>query len=128
MSVNASVKSKEDFGRVRKSHNAAKITTYKRAGAYIYRIARNSMKKRKGPSKPGQPPNTRGLYRNALVFIVQDESVVIGPRFSRVGRSFAAHEFGGKHYKTLLPKRPTMAPALRKAIPRLSSFMKGSMQ
>jgi hypothetical protein len=106
-----------------------------KAGAFIRRRARSSMRRRKKPSPPGQPPSAhskdavRTLKNILFAYDRANMSVVVGPvRLNGEGGSVPGlHEFGGT--KTLrttagqrnprivlrparYPARPFMGPAL----------------
>ena len=94
-------------------------------------MARRSIRKREGPSAPGEPPHTHtGALRVAILYAVEklDERVVIGPAFTGVGTSAMAHEFGGRYRKARYPKRPFMGPALEKVKDRLPRMWAGSIR
>lgn len=102
-----------------------------RAGAYVRRTARNSVRRSKDASAAGTPPNTRrGLVRNAVLFGVENDgrSVVIGPAKSFVGISMTAHEFGGRFRGRNYPARPLMGPALRQSAPKLPKLWEDSIK
>jgi hypothetical protein len=81
-------------------------------------------------SAPGEPVHTRsrgiikrgrnagkhrpGQVQRAIVYDVDAEKqdAVIGPRYSFVGLSMNAHEFGNEFHGQSYPERPTMGPAL----------------
>jgi len=103
----------------------------KRAGAFVQRTARRSMRKGGKVSQPGQPPKSReGQLKRFLFFVVdrQAESVVIGPvKLSGAEDAPAVLEHGGITDRTLTSRgqgrrtvaadyepRPFMAPALQK--------------
>lgn len=152
-------------------------------GAFVRRAAQTSMRYRKGPSQPGQPPSAHkskqlaalkkmgrakhnGALLRELLFFTYDpstRSVVVGPLgFKTKGTPVPAlHEFGGSRMaasnevmavknpagrdekgrfysrgvqlvkiggKTIrYPKRPFMAPALDKMLPRFAQTFKGSV-
>ncbi|MDP1805766.1 MAG: hypothetical protein Q8K72_11405 [Acidimicrobiales bacterium] len=68
-------------------------------GAFVRRGAQTSMRKRKGPSAPGQPPSSHGGSKEGLRFILfawdpARRSVVVGP--VPFGKGVPElHEFGG---------------------------------
>ena len=120
-----------------------------RAGAFVRRVARSSMRRRKGSSAIGSPPNAHSkskikTLKNILfAYDKENMSVVIGPTklTSRYGSVPAAHEFGGpltirvsgryskKHgsskVKTrtaIYPPRPFMGPALKSVAPQFPSL------
>lgn len=80
------------------------------------------------PSAPGTPPNTRrGQLRRAIVYDVQGDSAIAGPRHSFVGESGAGQEFGGKYKDRNLPARPYMGPGLEEGAPRFAQDWEGSI-
>lgn len=96
--VKVRVKVRTDSAKVLKKTKAASITSLGRAGAYIRGIARKSIKVSEKPSAPGKPPHTRkGRLKNAILFSVEkvQQTVVVGPGATDVGRVGHTHEFGG---------------------------------
>ena len=81
-----------------------------RFGAYVRRTARQSIRRRKGPSAPGQPPSSHtGLLKDFIFFAYEPakEDVVIGP--AKLNRGTNAPELleeGG----TVITKRPRWIP------------------
>ena len=101
------------------------------AGAYVRRIAVNSIHRSKKSSPPGTPPNTRqGLLKRSILFGVERDarSVVIGPAKSLVGLSMTAHEFGGTYRGRKYPKRRLIGPALDRAAPGLPKLWRDSIR
>ncbi len=88
-----------DRDRVQRAADAAKFASLKRSGASIRLIARRSIRRRKKPSTPGQPPSSRKGQLKELLFFGYDErarSVVVGPaRLSRPTGAPNILEFGG---------------------------------
>ena len=100
-------------------------------GAYVRRVAVNSIRQSKKSSSPGTPPNTRaGLLKRSILFGVERDarSVVIGPAKSFVGLSMTAHEFGGMYRGRKYPKRQLMGPALNRTAPELPKLWKDSIR
>lgn len=119
----------------KKTHSALK-----KAGAFIQRVARQSIRRRKKPSAPGQPPSAHakeGLKK--ILFVADRQSLIVGPvGFGpKPGVVPQTNEFGGKteirqhkwsadlrEGKKLPPRgtkarvaaRPFMGPALRKEV------------
>lgn len=80
------------------------------------------------PSRAGTPIHTRrGQARRAIVFAADEKGAVIGPRYSVMGKAFAAHEFGLKYMGQDFPERPTMAPALEESLDRFADQWRGSI-
>jgi hypothetical protein len=93
------------------------------------------------PSSPGRPPHTRvriskktgkhrpGQIQRAIVF-AHDKTAnvaVIGPRFSVLGDSAKAHEFGGTFRGGQFDKRPFMGPALDATQDKFAGSFAGSL-
>lgn len=104
-------------------------------GAFVRATARQSIRKRKKASRPGQPPtNQTGLLKK-FIFYFYDEregSVVVGPvKLKRNPDALEALEFGGrfdrsigrgsgrKRRRVLYKARPFMQPAYEKEKPQL---------
>jgi hypothetical protein len=95
-----------------------------KAGAFVRTRAQTSMRKRKAPSAPGQPPSVHVGTLKRLLFFSYDpnaSSVVIGPvKFGR-GEAPNVLEFGGEttvsqngvQKRVTVKPRPYMGPALR---------------
>jgi len=110
-------------------------------GAYVRRSARSSIRKRKRPSVPGQPPSSHtGLLRKFIYFTFDPDrrSVVIGPvplhrRTSNVphvleyGGRTTVQAFGQTRKVTILP-RPYMGPAFEKNKTMLPAMWAGSVR
>lgn len=115
----------------------ARKAIYSQAG-YIRTVARNSMKRIKKPSQPGQPPHAQtGLLKDFLFFAwdASTASMVIGPAAFKPspevpalleeGGNEVAHVRIGKRWQrktiTIAP-RPYMAPALELSQDKLPEF------
>ena len=117
--------------QVKKKAKEANFKSLGHAGAAIRLTARRSIRKRQTASAPGSPPHTRkGQLRRAVMYAVekQQERVVIGPEFARVGPSAMAHEFGGRFRGDRFDRRPFMGPALMKIKDRLPRKWAGSVR
>ena len=100
-------------------------------GAYVRKIAVNSVHRSRKSSAAGAPPNTRrGLLKRSVLFGVETDgrSVVIGPAKSFIGISMTAHEFGGRFRGRNYPARPLMGPALEQSAPRLPKLWEDSIR
>jgi len=92
-----------------------------------------SIKKSPGPSAPGTPVHThKDIPKSAKrsVFYSADkelEEVVIGFLGSKIGPIMGTHERGGIFKGTSYPARPTVGPALERAIPRIGPEFKDSL-
>lgn len=126
-----------------------------RAGAYIRRAARQSMKRRKRPSTPGMPPHWHSPEPNLrTVWFAWDpfkDTVVVGPVLFRRAKDGGGHVpplhekggvkiirrkaywFGGSRFKKQkipirYPKRPFMVPALRREAPKFPGLWENSVK
>jgi hypothetical protein len=107
------------------------IRSLEHAGAALRLTARRSIRRSRKASPPGQPPHTRrGQLKRAVRYVVEKERgrVLIGPAYTVVGRSAAAHEFGGRYKRQVYPKRPLMGPALLKIRSRLPRMWADSIK
>lgn len=110
-----------------------------RSGGWLRTTAKRTIRPRKGRSKPGAPPHSHEGSLRRLMFFGWDRSsssVVVGPAaFKRRSGVPRILEQGGS---TKLPRywrgggrrisirpRPYMAPAMKKAAPRLAGFWRG---
>lgn len=113
-------------------------------GGYCRRVARNSMRKARGPSQPGQPPHVHtGLLKNGIAYGYDASagSVVIGPTpLKGMGIVPPLLEYGGRAMRrvragkkrkdkmvTYAP-RPFMGPAFDKTLPQLPAMWAGSVK
>ena len=111
------------------------IRTLKKIGAYTRTSMRDLLKKRKGSSSPGSPPNVHSNKLKGAIRFAVDEmalSVVTGPMTagSRVARIIdeggPTRISGGKHAGeayTAKP-RPYRVPALAKTLPAIARILK----
>jgi len=107
------------------------LAALRRAGAYVRRAARHKVRTSEHPSPPGSPPHSRaGLLKRSILFGLDKpaQSVVIGPAESLIGRSMAAHEFGGRYRRERYPARPLMGPTLQSTATKLASFWRDAVQ
>jgi len=122
--------------------DAATRRVLSRFGAFVRRSAKSSIRKRKKPAPPGQPPSSHTGLLKKFIFFGYDaarQSVVIGPtRLNQKGRGEAPPllEYGGK--ATLVRRgkkkhvtyqaRPYMGPAFEKEKPQLPAMWRGSIK
>ena len=121
-----------------------------RAGSFIRRAARSSLRKRKRVSEPGQPPSVHTQDRVATLKNIwfgldrRRATAVVGPvrlnRSTLFGSSRSTvpelHEFGGsaeivkrkKRKRVVYAPRPFMGPALRKELPKLPGLWAKSVK
>jgi hypothetical protein len=133
------VKLVNELAKIQTAAEKAAFKNLGHAAAAIRKDAIASIHFGEGPSKPGSPPNThgpsktkkgkdrKGQLQRAIVYDVGPDSALIGPRFSVVGTSGAAHEFGGQYKQDNYPERPFMGPALIRNIDRFASDWAGSI-
>lgn len=107
--------------------DAATKAALSKAGAFIRRSAKSSIRKRKAVSDPGSPPSSHEGSLKRLLYFAFDKStksVVVGPEAFGVGIVPAALEYGGTSttvrrrrgqkvvVTTKVRARPFMLPAL----------------
>ncbi|MCW5769930.1 MAG: hypothetical protein KIT19_14740 [Phycisphaeraceae bacterium] len=137
-----------DRPRVQKAVSHANRRALSRAGAFVRTRARTSMRKRRGTSRPGQPPYAHeGSLRRMILFGYEPsrETVVVGPVGFRSSDAPNALEFGGRttvvrrrrtsrrgqrviKTKVRIAARPYMAPALDKERPNLPALWRNSVR
>ncbi len=141
-----------DPAKVLDAVDAATRGILSRFGAFVRRTARSSIRKRKGPSKPGKPPSSHvGLLKDFISFSYdsQRRTVVIGPTL--IGRPTGAPhilEYGGRttirdhKWKTregervleietkqiTIKPRPYMHPALAAELPEFPAMWANSVR
>ena len=130
--------------------NAQKLS---RAGSFVRRSARSSLRRRKRASAPGEPPSVHSQDRVAtlkniwFVFDAQSRSVVVGPL--KLGGSTLAgsnrptvpalHELGGvavvgkrgrrsRAKRATYPPRPFMGPAMEREMPKFAGLWANSVR
>jgi len=120
-----------DIQKVVKAVDKAKFENIRHAAFSISKSAKASIKKSPNASAPGTPPKTRARggknLRGAIFTNVQKDEAVIGPRFSFVGESGEAHEFGKEYEGDSFAIRSFMEPALMDALPRFAKDWQGSV-
>lgn len=107
-----------------------------KAGAFVRRRSRSSIRKRKKPSAPGKPPSSHtGRYKRSILFGYDKSkrSVVIGPSASYGGSDIPERlEFGGTtkiNGKTARYRpRPAMGPALEAEAPNFPELFRDSVK
>ena len=123
-----------------------------RAGSFIRRAARSSLRKRKRVSEPGQPPSVHTQDRVAtlkniwFVFERRRASVVVGPlrlngstlRGSNRSTVPELHELGGsavlesrkkkRRRRVRYAARPFMGPAMKRELPKFEGLWANSVK
>lgn len=134
-SVSATFQLVTFFERIAKAVEKEKYNSLSHAAASIRKAEIESIQRAKGPSEPGTPPHTHfkgrgrtkkgkprmGRLPAAILYDVEGERAVIGPRESVVGTSASAHEFGGEYKGQVFPQRPFARPALEKNLDRFAA-------
>ena len=110
------------------------IKKLKAIGAYTRKVAKSGLKKRKGPSKPGGPPNVHSnKLKGRTLFNVSERwlSVATGPAVSDTGTARII-EFGGRTKVTAgfnrgkiieVQPRPWMGPAQERTLPAIGRII-----
>ena len=133
-----------DKAKVIRAVDKARRAVLSKAGAFIRTTARRSLRRRKGPAPPGQPPHSHtGLLKRFLYFAYEpaSDSVVIGPaKLNKPGAAPRVLEHGGKtmvqqrrrgrvvRRRVSIEARPYMGPALEKERPKLPKLWAGSVR
>lgn len=137
-----------DRPQVQKAVSHANRRALSRAGAFVRTRARTSMRKRRGTSRPGQPPYAHeGSLRRMILFGYEPsrETVVVGPVGFRSSDAPNVLEFGGRttvvrrrrssrmgqrviKTRVRIAARPYMAPALDKERPNLPPLWRNSVR
>lgn len=142
LSVKAAKAGFLDRAAVMRAVDRGRRRSLAKSGAFIRTTARRSMRRRRGPSRPGRPPHAHaGLLRDLLYFSFDGatDSVVVGPAaISKGGEAPPVLEFGGRVRKPdywrgparliTIRARPYMGPALRKARERLAGDWKDQIR
>jgi hypothetical protein len=119
-----------EFVRVEKAAKKGIYRSISHAAFSIRKAIRESIKNSPKPAAPGQPVTTRGRrgnVRNSIFAAVEEDSAVVGPRYSMVGDVMAAHEFGQTRYGDRYEARPTAGPALEANLDRFADSFAGSI-
>lgn len=143
-----------DRAAVKNAVDKATLRNHSKFGAFTRRNARDLLKYRKSPSRPGQPPTvhrtmsrktSKGKVQSVsplkeFIFFALDtgsRSVVIGPaRLNKPGDAPHALEYGGASTVSVNGKtvsinvraRPYMRPSFLKAVRDLPDIWKNSIQ
>ena len=130
-----------DRKKVERSADRATLRVLSRFGAYVRKTARESIRKRKRASSPGEPPSSHTGLLKRFIFFVFDRakrSVIIGPTrlAAKVGQAPEALEYGGrskaavrgKTYSTFIESRPFMHPAFEQEQPKLPGMWQDSVK
>ena len=116
--MNFTVKTDENLMAIGKRFKGALPSFFRTAGAYIRKVAKNSIKRKSDYNKhsqPGTPPYAHGSinggmdFKKSILFHADKDGVVIGAIANRLGNIARLHEFGGKNTITYIDH-----PAYRK--------------
>ena len=133
-----------DRPAVLNSVSQAERKTLSRAGAFVRRTARSSMRRRKKASQPGQPPSVKQGQLKKFLFFSWDQqtrSLVVGPELlsRRAGAPvpslmesggvvrWTKRRTGESRQSKILP-RPFMAPALDKNLSALPEAWRNALR
>lgn len=130
------VKTFFDRDQVLRAMHREEAKLLSKAGAFVRRRARSSIRKRKKISAPGKPPSSHtGQYKKSILFGYDRarRSVVIGPSASFGGSEVPELlEFGGtakrRGERVRYLARPTMGPALEAESPNFPKLFKDSIK
>lgn len=122
------------------------VKALSRFGAFVRTRARTSIRKRKKPSEPGQPPSSHvGLLKKGILFSYDKarQSVVIGPvKLNKPGEAPELLEYGGETTREVTDKatrrkkrvraryraRPYMRPAFTQELKNLPRIWQNSVR
>jgi hypothetical protein len=137
-----------DLEKVVNAVEKAEQRAMSKFGAYVRTRARSSLRRRKKPSQPGEPPSVHSqddfaTLKNILFgFEPSTRKTVVGMvrtngRKTTAGPVPGVHEHGadvkrpgrgGKKYLARYPSRPTMAPALKAETPNFANLFRGEVK
>lgn len=120
----------ETFSRVNQAADRAVYKNIRNAAFSIRKYIRESIKKSPEASAPGEPVSTRGKrgnVKNSIFVSADDNTALIGPRYSFVGDAMEAHEFGKTRKGTKYEARPTSGPGLEANTDRFADMFRGSI-
>lgn len=121
---------KPQIEKVEKAKDRSVFKNVRHAAFSIRKYIRESIKKSKEPGDVGDPVTTRGKrgnVRNAIFVAADNETAIIGPRYSFVGDALHFHEFGKERQGRRYPKRPTTGPGLEANTDRFANSFAGSI-
>ena len=120
---------------VRQAADRATRAVLSKAGAFVRRRAKSSIRRRKRISRPGRPPSSHAGHLKRLILFGYDrgaDSVVIGPLRFRRGEAPPLLEFGGRARRSgrrmRYRARPFMGPALEAEAPNFPRLWKDSVK
>lgn len=87
--IRVDLKIAQHWERVRRESERVQKRTLFKAGGFGRKVMKNSIRKRKGPSRPGSPPHSHvGPLRDLMAYEVDQSlaAVTIGPKIFRASR------------------------------------------
>lgn len=125
-----------DTKAVKDAIDAGTKKTLSKFGAFVRQRAKTSIRTRKQPSAPGQPPSSHTGDLKRLIFFALDvktKSLVVGPVPFRRGEAPRLLEHGGEitrqrksgARRQVYRPRPFMAPAAKAEMPKFAALLKG---
>jgi len=124
------VKITERFKAVQEAADRAIYQNIQHAAFSIAKYIKQSIRTSPQASEPGEPVSTRGKrgnVKNSIFVAADDNTALIGPRFSFVGDVMEAHEFGKTYKGDRFAARPTMGPGLEANTDRFADSFRGSI-
>jgi phage gpG-like protein len=124
------VKITERFKAVQEAADRAIYQNIRHAAFSIRKYIQDSIRTSPQASEPGEPVSTRGKrgnVKNSIFVAADDNTALIGPRFSFVGDVMEAHEFGKTYKGDRFAARPTMGPGLEANTDRFANSFRGSI-
>lgn len=125
-----SVEVDDELDKIAKAVDRSIYRNIRHAAFSIRKYIQQSIKRSVDPSAPGEPVATRGRrgnVKNSIFAAVENDNAIIGPRYSFVGVSMEAHEFGKSFHGQDYPARPTSGPALDANQSRFAASFAGSI-
>jgi hypothetical protein len=130
-----------DRQKVQSAVSRAERRVLSQFGAHVRQDAKQRIRRRKRPSRPGESPtNQTGLLKRHIYFVFDPDrrSVVIGPaRLSTGTEAPATLEYGGdavvetpqgKPVRVAIEERPYMGPAFRQELPKVPALWRDSVR
>ncbi len=130
-----------DREKVQRSVDAGTRKVLSKFGAFVRQDARQRIRRRKRPSRPGESPtNQTGLLKRHIYFVFDPDrrSVVIGPvLLNRSTGAPATLEHGGETtietrrreaVRVTITPRPYMGPAFQQELPKLPALWRDSVK
>lgn len=123
-------KTESNFPRVKRRARDGQVRSLGHGLATVRLVAKRSIRVRKKPSRPGQPPHTRRRRLSKSILYAVDKGRrmgIVGPSFPLIGLTGVEHEKGGRYREETFQARPFMGPALEKTKPRLVRHWAGAL-